>query len=239
MKKIIFLTLLYLTGINGFTQTKNFIDKPYLETVATVDTLVIPDQIYLSILITEKDTKGKTSVEDLENKMESKLTSLGIDTKKQLSLSDVSSNFKKYLIKSTDVWKNKAYTLVVYDAETAGKVIVGLESVDISNVHLTKTEYSKIEQLKIELKQRAIKKAKIQAESMLKPLNQTVGSAIFVSDLSTNPNISGFLAGSAAGIVVRGYSSVKRQSYEQTPIEIEFEKTKVESTVTVNFAIEQ
>ncbi|TFG76885.1 MAG: SIMPL domain-containing protein, partial [Flavobacteriales bacterium] len=103
-----------------------------METNALVDTLVVPDRIYLSILITEADTKGKTSVEELENKMAAQLKALGIDTKKQLTLADVASNFKNYFLKKTDVLKSKAYTLLVYDAQTAGKVIVGLEAINIA-----------------------------------------------------------------------------------------------------------
>ena len=69
-------------SIQSYSQTKNFIDKPYITTTATVDTLVVPDKIYFSILITEKDTRGKISVEALENRMNDKLVALGIDTKK-------------------------------------------------------------------------------------------------------------------------------------------------------------
>ena len=50
MKKIVLLLTLTFCGVN-FAQTKNFIDQPYLETTAKVDTLVTPDQIYLSIYI--------------------------------------------------------------------------------------------------------------------------------------------------------------------------------------------
>ena len=146
MKKIVLRSLvifLLITGFKNYGQNKNFIDQPYLETTARVDTLVIPDRIYLSIRITEADTKGKTSVEKLENKMADKLESLGIDIEKQLTLSDLASNFKKYFLRKTDVQKDKEYSLLVYDAVMAGKVILGLESIGISNVNLTKTEYSK------------------------------------------------------------------------------------------------
>ncbi len=234
MKKFGLLFIIALLSLQGYSQEKNFIDQPYLETTAIVDTLVVPDRIYLSILITEKDTRGRTSVEELENRMNTKLIGLGIDTKKQLTLSDVTSNFKKYFLKGTDVLKNKAYTLLVYDAETAGKVIAGLESIEVSNVHLNKTEYSKLEQLKIELKQKAVLKAKKQAESMLKPLNQNVGKALYISDL--NSNITNALQGRVAGIQIRGYSSYKAKEYQ--PIDIEFEKIKIESVVTIKFGIE-
>jgi len=234
MKKLGLLLIIALLSLQGYSQEKNFIDQPYIETTAIVDTLVVPDRIYLSILITEKDTRGRTSVEELENRMNTKLIGLGIDTKKQLTLSDVTSNFKTYFLKGTDVLKNKAYTLLVYDAETAGKVIVGLESIEISNVFLTKTEYSKLEKLKIDLKQKAVLKAKIQAESMLKPLNQNVGKALYISDL--NSNITNALQGRVAGIQIRGYSSYKAEEYK--PIDIEFEKIKIESAVTIKFGIE-
>jgi lysozyme len=61
MKKIIVISLILLSA-KSFAQTKNFIDLPYIETSAKVDTLVVPDKIYLNIMITEKDTKGKISV---------------------------------------------------------------------------------------------------------------------------------------------------------------------------------
>ena len=234
MKKLGLLLIIAILPLQGYSQEKNFIDQPYLETTAIVDTLVVPDRIYLTILITEKDTKGRTSVEELENRMNTKLIALGIDTKKQLTLSDVTSNFKKYFLKGTDVLKNKAYTLLVYDAETAGTVIVGLESIEISNIHLNKTEYSRIEELKIELKQKAVLKAKMQAESMLKPLNQKIGKALYISDL--NSNITNLLSGKATGIQIRGYSSHKVKEYK--PIDIEFEKIKIESAVIIKFGIE-
>ena len=234
MKKIIItvLTTLFVTNI-GFSQTKNFIDQAYIETSAKVDTLVTPDRIFLTILITEKDTKGKKSVEELENKMAEKLETLGINLDNQLSLSDLSSNFKKYFLKQQDVLKSKAYSLLVYDALTAGKVIMELENINISNVHLEKTKYSKIEKLKLELKSKAIKKAKLNAISMANPLSQKVGNAIFISDLG---NISNQLQGRVSGIRIRGMGSLKETKFK--PIDIKFEKIKVESEITVKFKLE-
>ncbi|MBS9773741.1 MAG: SIMPL domain-containing protein [Tenacibaculum sp.] len=229
MKKHIFLLVVVLISLKSYSQTKNFIDKPYLETTSVVDTLVTPDRIYLSIFISEKDTKGRTSVEELENKMDAKLISLGIDTKKQLTLSDTSTNFKKYFLRGTDILKNKLYSLLVYDAKTVGKVISGLEKIGIANVVVKSTKYSKIEQLKIELKQKAVLKAKKQAEAMLKPLNQNVGKALYISDLNSNFYQS-------SGIRVRGFSSKNLDNAE--PIDIEFQKIKVESSVMVKFEIE-
>ena len=124
--------------------------------------------------------------------------------------------------------KNKSYSLLVYDAVTAGKVIIGLESIDISNVQLTKTEYSKMEQLQLELKQKAVAKAKLQGETLLKPLNQNLGKAIYISDMNYNVYRS-----EVADFKVRNMAA-----QEQGPIDIEFEKIKIESRINITFGID-
>lgn len=232
-QKLVLISLvifLLITSLKSYGQNKNFIDQPYLETTARVDTLVTPDRIYLSIRITEADTKGKISVEKLENKMADKLKTLGINTEKQLTLSDLASNFKKYFLRKVDVQKDKEYSLLVYDAVTAGNVILGLESIGISNVNLTKTEYSKLENLKIILRQLAVKAAKKQGEAMVFPLDQKLGSALYISDLNTG--IQNRYQARVAEV------QVFKDGDPDQPIEIEFEKIKVESTVNVKFAIQ-
>jgi len=235
MKK---LTLIFLIIIStkSFSQTKNFIDLPYIETSASVDTLVIPNRIYLKIIISEKDNKNEKSIEELENLMEQKLKSLGIDTYKNLTLSDLASNFKKYFLKQTDVLKTKSYNLKVESAKMAGNVIAELETIDISNIRVTKTENTEYEKIKLLLKSKAIEKAKKQAEYMLNPLNQKVGKAIYINDdLNARYNSE---EGQLNEVVVTGYSTSNRQKQEFKPIDIEFEKIKIESSVIVKFQIQ-
>jgi len=233
MRKVIFITLLTLISSFGKAQTiKNFIDQPYVETTAKVDTLVTPDKIYLSILISEQDTKGKISVEELENKMADKLRSIGIDLDKQLTLLDLGSNFKKYFLKKQDINKTKSYFLLVYNAKTAGNVIQSLEQIGISNVDLKLTEYSKMDQLNLILKSKAIRKAKLQADYLVEPLQQTVGVAIYISDKYSQ----NYQYDQLDEVVVAGYARKKK---EYKSIDIEFKKIKVESQVNVRFKISQ
>lgn len=229
-RSIIVLTFLFLGIPDVISQTKNFIDQPYIETQAQVDTLIVPDEIYLDILITEKDTKGKTSVEELEKMMEATLKRLGIDTKEQLTLHDLASNFKKYFLRQQDVLKSKAYGLKVADAMTAGKVIIALEEIEISNVSLDRTEYSKMEQLRLLLKSKAILRARKQAEALAAPLGQKVGKAIYISDQGGYRPMQEQMRGKAQGLVTYGYSA--------EPIDIEFEKIKVETFVNAKFQLE-
>jgi len=234
MKKFTLIAILLICS-KSFSQ-KNFIDQPYLETSSKVDTLVAPDKIYLNILVTEKDSKGKISVEELESKMIAKLNTIGIDIKKQLVLTDLSSNFKKYFLKQQDVQKAKLYSLLIYDAKTAGLVISKLEEESISNISIEKTEYSKMENLKLELKSLAVKKAMLNANSMAKPLNQKIGLAIFVSDLELN--IVNALQGQVSGVRIRGFASLKESNYGYVPEEIEFEKINITASVSVKFRLE-
>ena len=230
MKKL-FILVFGVFSLTCVAQTKNFIDQPYLETRVSVDTLVSPDQIYMSILVSEKDTKGKISVEELENKMATQLKSLGINLDKQLKISDLTSNFRKYFLKGQDVLKAKAYTLLVYDGLTAGKVLVALEKLEISNVNIEKTGYSKMDKLLSHLKAKTILKAKKDAELIVSAVNQNLGKIIYVSDMNIfNSNV---LQGRVAGIQM-DYSAKK----EYEPIEIQFDQIKVQTTLQVNFIIE-
>lgn len=232
MKKGILIILVNLIAISAFSQTKNFIDQPYLETRSKVDTLVSPDKIYLQILITEKDSKGKISLEEQEHKMANKLVELGINLKKQLFLDDAASNFKKYFLRKQNVLKSKTYQLIVYDAVSVGKVLTGLESIGISNVDIIKTEYSKIETLKLNLLSKAIAKAKMQAEALVKPLNQKVLNAIYISNNTNYINYS--LQGKAGGIKM----SLMKDKKQLAPVDIDFQKIKVSSEVFVKFKID-
>ena len=218
-------------AVNLSGQSKNYLDQPYLETNASADTLVIPDRIYLSITIREADTKNRKSVEELENKMVEALEAIGIDTEKQLMLSDLDSNFKNYFLKKTGVLKSKSFTLLVYDGITAGKAIQTLENSNIANVNFQKAEVSNIDELQLELRKKAIENAVTQAKSMLEPLGQSLGKALYISDLNT-----GIVYGWKNRMATMEVAMARADQYE--PVNVDFEKVKVSSNVNVKFAID-
>ncbi len=228
--------LLLILGLTQtiFSQTKNFIDQPYLETTALVDTFVTPDEIYLRILLSENDERNRVNLKELETRMFVKLEDLGIDLNEQLELHDFASNFKRYIFKSKKIIKEKAFSLKIYDTETATKVLQGLEEINISNISLYKSEFSKLEQLKLELKTKAIKKAKLQAEYLTEPLNQKIKQAIHITDkYYEEDNLNFYLD----EVVVTGYAGSKNKQEHVMP-NIEFKPIQVESQVTVKFQIE-
>ncbi len=233
MKQTI-LSFLLIFCVNIISAQKNFIDQPFVETNAKVDSLVVPDRIYISINLNEADSKNKKSVEEQERLLQSTLKKLNINTEKDLSLLDFSSNFKQYFLKGQNVIKSKMYSLLVNNAVTAGKVLAELESVGISNVDIERTEYSKAEELLLELKSLAVEKSKITAQKLVKPLNQKIGKALYISDINT---ISNALQGQAPGVVMRGYASLYGSKAEN-PIYTEFQKVKFEVQVNAKYQLE-
>jgi len=230
MNNYFIIMLCIATSFLGHTQSKNFIDQPYLETTAKVDSLVKPDRIYLSILIQEKEDRDRTSVEKQEREMASALEELGIDLKKQLKIEDLASNYKKYFLRKKSVLKSKNYELVVYNGLTASKVLVHLEAKGISNVRLIKTAYSKTEALKLILRSKAILKAQAQANSLVKPLGQALDKAIYISDKYYSNNYY-------SKTMNRMKVAYDSDGVVEKPLDLEFSGIKVESEVMVRFSI--
>ena len=231
MKKLCLFLACIAMFQTGFSQTKNFIDQPYLETAAEVDTLVTPDRIYLSIRIQESDSKGRTSLESLERRMGDKLVELGVDLEKQLTVSDLASEFQKYFLRKQDILKEKVFELVLYDAQTAGRVLFELEKIGISNIQLAKTEYSKMKALEDTLRIRAVQKAKKQGVLMAEALEQTLGKALHISDRGSSVYNTSMDAG-----VMRMASDQAEDVYVSLPAQ--FDQIKVQLGIQAKFKLE-
>lgn len=234
MKKLITTSLLFLSAFIVQSQTKNFIDQPYIEVTGSADTSVTPDEIYLKIVISENDSKNRVSLESQEMKMVDALKSLGIIIEKNLSTSDASSNFKYYFLRGSNILKSKEYILKVNDAVTLTKVLSQLEVLGISNTSIDHVDYSRIDDLKNFMRSKAVQNAKTIAAALAKPLNQTIGAAIYIVD--ANAIRANDLAGMVPGVVVRGYGYANKDKLAELP-NIQFEKIEVNTNVNVKFIL--
>ena len=123
-----------------------------MEVTGNADTLVTPNEIYIKVIITEKDTRDRISIEELELKMYNALKALGIDVDKKLTTSEMASNFKFYILRKKDVIKSKQYILRVDDAVTASKVFIELENLGISNTSIERVDHSGLESIKNQMR---------------------------------------------------------------------------------------
>jgi uncharacterized protein len=211
--------------------TKNFIDQNYIEVTGKAELEIVPDQIYIQILINETDYKGKESLEILERNMLKKLQEIGIDLKKDFAVKDISSNFKNYWLKKTDIFTSKEYQLIVHTAPVAGRVFRELEALGISNISIIKVDNSEMEKYKKEVKVNAIKIGKENAVSLAEAIGQTIGKALYIRE--NEP----FYPMQANTMMIRGKGAAMDESY--TEPDLEFEKIKLEYSVQVFFELKE
>ncbi|MBQ9201145.1 MAG: SIMPL domain-containing protein [Bacteroidales bacterium] len=220
--------LLCLCALSLSAQEKNYLDRPYIEVQGEAKMLVVPDEIYIRILLQETD-KQKVKVEVLERNMVRELKALGIDIEKQLSVSDMASNFRHYWIKSSAIRTSKEYQLKVGTANLAGKVFQRLEAVGISNLSIVKTDHSQIESLKMEVKKKAIVNAKTKAQEMAAAIGQSVGAALNIVEYNNSP-VRYNLAMKSRAMV-----TMDEAVLEEDAPELEFEKIELNYSVMARF----
>ena len=236
MKKSFLIFVMFFVW-NLFSAQKNFLDQPYIEVSATADTLVVPDRIYVSITLNEADSKNKKSVEEQEKQLETILKKLKINTDKDLSVLGYSSDFKKYFLKGQNILKTKKYSLLVRDAYTLANVIISLEEAGISNTEVEKVEYSKSKELLLELKSEAVKRSRITADKLVKPLNQKAGKALYISDTNYG-GIEDYEYATVGNIALQETDYKKESASEEFLRKLDFQKIKFSTTVYVKYQLD-
>ena len=236
MKKSFLIFVMFFVW-NLFSAQKNFLDQPYIEVSASVDTLVVPDKIYVSITLNEADSKNKKSVEEQEKQLETILKKLKINTDKDLSVLGYSSDFKKYFLKGQNILKTKKYSLLVKDAYTLANVLISLEEAGISNTEVEKVEYSKSKELLLELKSEAVKRSRITADKLVKPLNQKAGKALYISDTNYG-GIGDYELTTNEIFSLQEMDYKKGSASEEFLRKLDFQKIKFSTTVYVKYQLD-
>ena len=236
MKKSFLIFVMFFVW-NLFSAQKNFLDQPYIEVSASVDTLVVPDRIYVSITLNEADSKNKKSVEEQEKQLETILKKLKINTDKDLSVLGFSSDFKKYFLRGQNILKTKKYSLLVKDAYTLANVLISLEEAGISNTEVEKVEYSKSKELLLELKSEAVKRSRITADKLVKPLNQKAGKALYISDTNYG-GIEDYEYVTVKDIAFQEIEYKKEGASEEFLRKLDFQKIKFSTTVYVKYQLD-
>ena len=232
MKKFLMIAVssLMIFGAAAYSvKGQDFITMNYIEVSGKANMEVAPDRIHMTITINEKDYKN-TTLSSVEGKMINQLQSMGIDTKKNLVVKDITSNFKHYFLAKSDVKMSKQYQLTVHSAKQAGEVIIALGQIGVSQINIDKVECSKLEQYKDEVRVKAVKNAKARAELLAEAIGHSVGKALHISENEHNFRTYG----APDMMMVKG--NVAETEIFRVP-EIEFEKIKIETTVHVKFQL--
>ena len=150
----------------------------YIQVNGRAEKEIAPDEFYLQIIINERDSKGKISVESQQRDMIAALKRLGVNVEKQLKVANLSSEFFK---KNTSVATAK-YQLQLGSAAEVSKVWQALDNLGISNVSILKVSHSKIDQYKEQVRVEAMQNAKQSAQTLAQAIGQSVGKCFYIYD---------------------------------------------------------
>ena len=140
----------------------------YIQVNGRAEKEIAPDEFYLSVVIDERDSKGKISVESQQRDMIAALKKQGVNIEKQLKVANLSSEFFK---KNTSVATAK-YQLQLGSAAEVAKVWQALDKLGISNVSILKVSHSRIDSLKEAVRVEAIRNAQQSARTLAEAIGQ-------------------------------------------------------------------
>lgn len=230
MKRIILLALAVVMTIGAQAQTLQAQAFPsFVEVNGVAEREVEPDRIYLTITINERESKGRITVEKQEQDMIVALRKLGIDTKEQLRVNDISSS----RLKRTQAVTTKSYQLLLTEPTLVGEVIATLQEAGITAIGIEKATRSDIEQIRGEVRDEAMRNARATAQSLAAAIDQTIGKAFYINYYqSSQPAVFRMMK---ANVVMTEEAADGAVPTVEQP---EFRKIKLSATVQAKFILE-
>ncbi len=190
MKKGIAIILI-LTSVYSFGQTEIFnkpvVQRPFIEVTGTASREVIPDKIFISIILSDKVVNNETyTIQAQEDKLKKALVKINIDLG-NLSLSGASSEITRDKRKETGFKVTKEFILQVSNSGEVSNVFRELYALNIQESSILKTENSKIDSLRKEVRIAAIKAAKNKAEYLLAAIGEQIDKPLEIREQEDIP----------------------------------------------------
>ena len=238
MKKYSFLLVMVIScmTVMGQQQILPPDEKPNIEVTGTAEIEVVPDEIYISIVLREKTRNNdKWKIESQEDNLMQKLKENGFDTK-NLSLSGADGDLQYRVFRKTRVLTEKKLQMKVQDAGEVNKLFQILDDLEIEDANISKTSHSQVEKLRKEIKIEAMKAAKNKADYLLTAIGEQTGKPLFIREqvyTSYPSNVYGNTA--LQEVVVTGDG--KRTDLRGFENEIAFTKIKIRYEIFARFGI--
>ena len=236
MKKTLAITALF-TAFTFLTQAQGIQEsQPYIEVTGTAEREIIPDEIYISVSLEERqEGKTKITIEDLEKTLKEKLVAKGVDLD-HLYLADAQSNYIRVRWTKKDVMAKVHYILMVPNAEKLRASFDAFYEMEIKGARVSRVNHSQIQDLQKEIRVEAIKEAKEKADYLLGAIGEKTGKALIVQEVSSP------LLRSTSNMKIRGARAEVEYKYiEGVQVQdhvIDFKKIHLEAQVYVKFGIQ-
>jgi uncharacterized protein len=233
------IVLLLTANITVFGQTTsdNEKEKPYIEVTGTAEKEIIPDEIYISITIRERqEGKEKITIDKQEENLKESLKSIGISLD-NLFLSDANANYISVKWMKKDVITKNEYILKVGDALTVGRVFEKLDDVKINDAYISRVSHSKLDEFKKDVRIMAIKAAKEKADYLLSAIGEQTGKALKVYEQSPSYKINDSNLNIISGRSVNSSLLQDGVIMNESDKIIQFQKIKLQAAIYVKFEI--
>lgn len=229
MKRFILAAAVALLALPAAAQVQEAFPS-YIQVNGRAEREIAPDEFYLQIVINERDSKGKVSVESQQRDMIAALKRLGVNVEKQLKVANLSSEFFK---KNTSVATAK-YQLQLGSSAEVGKVWQALDGLGISNVSILKVSHSQLERYKSEVRVEAMRNAKQNAVTLAEAIGQTIGKCFYVYD-SNNDVMPVFYNNMAVMRSAKAFDAAEAAAGEEP---LDFKTIKLQYSVQAKFVLE-
>lgn len=228
MKRLILMAVAALVAFPALAQVQEAFPS-YIQVYGRAEKEIVPDEFYLQIVINERDSKGKISVESQQRDMIAVLKRLGVDVDKQLKVANLSSEFFK---RKTSVATAK-YQLQLGSSAEVARTWQALDELGISNVSILKVSHSEIDRYREEVRVEAIRNARANAATLAEAIGQKVGRCFYIYD--SNSNILPAVYDNA--VLMRSAKAAgSAEAVEEDPLE--FKTLRLEYGVQAKFVLE-
>jgi uncharacterized protein YggE len=237
MKKYVLFSAFILTILSLSAQQPVLPEeKPNIEVTGSAEMEVVPDEIFVSIVLREKNKgNAKGEIAAQEDNLLSKLKANDFDIN-NLTLSGADGDLQYRIFRKNKVLTEKRLQIKLKNAGEVNKLFQLLDELEIEDAGIIRTSHSQLEKFRKEVKIQAMKSAKEKADYLLLAIGEQSGKPLVIREqvFTTYPNAYG--ANAALGeVVVTGYGvRGKAKGFED---ELSFTKIKIRFEIYAKFAI--
>lgn len=230
MKKMMFLLAAMVVALSASAQQIEAFPS-YIEVTGVAEKEVAPNEIFLSITINERDSKGKISIDEQQREMLAALKKLGVKADEQLKMVDLTSSY----FKRGNALAKAQYELKLGSAAEVAKVWRALDGLGISQVTVQKVSHSDLEKFKAETRSEAIRAARDNARALAEAIDQKAGKCFWIADYSSPVRTVYTVANMKARGIAEDASAFEESVEEEG---LEFQTINLQHRVQAKFVLE-
>ena len=205
--------------------------KPYIEVIGTAEKEVVPDLVFVNIVLQERYDRGdKITIEKQEENLKNALNDNGIDLS-NLTISSTNSIYTKVKWSTKDGLTKKSYTLKISNIKAVNKVFQILDKLEINEANILKFSHSHIDSINQVVRTQAIREARNKAQYLLSAIGEQIDKPLVIKEAESPNSISNRSNYYIDGMRVIGSA--------ETENEIQIKSINVQFSVYIKYSIKQ